>query len=180
MKANFLLGIGSFLTIILLGCGGDAATKSTPAQAGAAGLHFQFSKAATAPGGRDKDNWCYAQFPEPVVITADPITAKNRVFTLGNGVHKVVVDFGKLAASFLLRKQSNGVVEIFTNQQFPECLSNQTYFTIAPDGYSFQYDNKFYINFAAELKQAGEGWSVTLNFPLEYQYGITVYRMKEL
>lgn len=151
-------------------------TSGSAAEAGANTPHFEFSTVPAPQDMEGKASWCNESFAEPVVITPDPVNTNKRVIGLGGGVTKVVVNFGNMASSFFLRRSAQNVVEVFTSQNFPRCLSSQANFMLAADRRSFQYDNQQHIQYPVELSGAAGAPSIVLEFPPGSYYGLTAYR----
>ena len=140
-----------------------------------AGLTFVFSKQASTPVGGTKDDWCHVPLPEAAVINADPINANRRLFTLSDGPHRVAVDFSNIVAAFVLKKSGN-TVEIYTSDNYPECLSNRSNFSIGADGTTFHYDNQKHIAFDIQLIPLSNGTQIALEMAPGAGYGIIVRR----
>lgn len=162
-----------FLFALLAACGPSPAPPSAAPAAPPSGLHFQFSTAALIRGDED-DNVCRGSFPEAQPIFADQVDSKRRWFALGDGLYQVVVDLGTTVASFLVRKKSDTVLEVFTSSQFPECLSKQVYFTLKTDGTGFHYNNQQHIEFDVRAEQAGGVLRIWIEMPPVSQYGLMV------
>lgn len=140
-----------------------------------AALSFAFSQQPPTPAGNPADNWCRVSFPEAAVISADPANSNRRLFTLSDGPNKVMVDFGNIVAAFILKK-SGHFVEIFTSDNFPECLSRKTSFSLAADGNSFRYDNQKHIQFEVQLIPLPNGTQIALEMAPGAGYGMIVRR----
>ena len=113
--------------------------------------------------------------PEAAVISADQENSRLRLFTLAGGPHRVVVDYGHIVGSFVLQKKWNKV-EVFTSDNYPECLSNRENFEIKEGGNSFQYDNKKHIIFDVHLLPLANGTQIALEIDPDAGYGIIVRR----
>ena len=150
-------------------------SKQAEKNAGNAGLTFAFSKQAPVSGAAPGNKWCRVTFPEAAVISADPANFNRRLFALGEGPHKVMVDFTNMTAAFVLQKSGNHV-EIFTSDNYPECLSNRLNFSIGADGTTFHYDNKMHIDFDMQLIPLPNGIQIALEMAPEAGYGIIVRR----
>ena len=144
-------------------------------EAGNTGLTFAFSKQPATPGTNSSDNWCRVSFPEAALINADPVNSNRRLFTLSNGPNRVMVDFGNIVAAFVLKKSGNHV-EIFTSDNYPECLSNRVNFSIAANGMAFHYDNQKHIDFDIQLVPLPNGTQIALEMAPDAGYGIIVRR----
>lgn len=158
-------------------------TKKTvaekPAPPDAAALSF--STMPSMSGRTEPNNWCRADFTE--AVGAFPETAgenQNQYFFLAvtNGVYKVNVRAGNAVASLLVRPTVSGTVEIFTSDNFPECLSNRANHALSESGFYDDYDNSKDISFTLHVQKAGANYHVSLEFPPTVQYGLTVHRMK--
>lgn len=143
----------------------------------ASGLQFKFSKAAMETGP-EMTNWCHHRFPVAPVINADAANSNRRYFALGEGVFQVVIRLGTTTASFLLKKTGSDTIELFTSNQFPECLSNQVNFTMEDNGASFRYDNRHHIEFSVSAERVGGGLRIWLDLPPASGYGLTVHQME--
>ena len=171
-----------FLTLAFLGLAIACTQPNTnqleskekePAPAPASsGLSFSFSKQAQSIA---PDNWCHVPFAEAAVVNADPANFERRLFTLSEGPHRVAIDYGTNVAAFVLQKKGN-LVEVFTSENYPECLSNQVNFTIGNDGTSFRYDNKKLLNFDVKLLILPNGTQIALEMPANSGYGVIVRR----
>lgn len=138
-------------------------------------LSFAFSKKVPNPNDDQSANWCRIPFPEAAVVNADPSNYDRRFFTLSEGPHRVVVNIGNKAASFILQK-SGDVIVIFTSDNFPMCLSNRVNFSIGKDGTSFHYENNRQINFDVQIVSLPNGTQIALEMPPKAGYGILVRR----
>ena len=163
----------TLLVLLLAACGQSPAPAPPAASAPPSGLHFQFSTAALSQSDED-DNWCRSPFPESQPMYADPANSLRRWFALGEGTHHVVVDLGTTAASFFLRKKGDTVLEVFTSDQFPECLSNKANFTLEAGGTRFRYNNQRHIDFDISAEEAGGVLRIWIEMPVGAQYGLSV------
>lgn len=155
------------ISVLLFACGDSETAQKT----GVPGLTFEFGK--TAPGGAD--NWCRLPLPEAAVITADPVNSNRRLFTLSDGPHRVVVDFGHIVASFVLQKSGNRI-EIFTSDNYPECLSNRENFSIGANGTTFTYQNNKHIDIEIQIVPLPNGTQIAIEMAPGSGYGIIVRR----
>lgn len=166
---------------LLLTLGFLLACNQTPKQAdgqqavtnNGGGLRFGFSK--QPPGTSTSNDWCHLALPDAAVISADPANSNRRLFTLSEGPHRVTVDFGNIVASFVLKKAGN-LVEIFNSDNFPECLSKSSNFTLGADGQTFNYDNQKHIQFEMQLVPLPNGTQIALEMAPGAGYGIIVRR----
>ncbi len=120
---------------------------------------------------KDPANWCMAQFGEAVMINADPKNFYHRLIALNENPIKLVVDFGHLAAAFMLCKVGDQV-EIYTSDNLPGCLSNRKNFQLSPDGSSFRYDNLKEINFDVYFHELPSGVQIEIDLPANGNLGI--------
>jgi hypothetical protein len=161
-----LRGCFFLVVVVIMSCqGGGANGKS----ATAVGPHFEFGKV-----GASGNNWCFAKYPDAVMINAEPSNVNQRYFMLEDGVYKVVIELGTTAAAFVLNRTSNGNVQIYTSDHFPECLSKQDNFRLEAGARTFKYDNTKHIEFTAEMTPSGTGDKISLALPAEMQFGLTV------
>ena len=144
-------------------------------KAAGAGPTFVFSTQGMALGNDPANSWCRVPFLEAAVINADPTNSNRRIFTLSDGPVKVFVEFGKLTAVFILKKNANKV-DIYTSDNFPECLSNKVNFSIGADGTTFRYNNNRYIDFEIHLVPLPNGTQIALEMAPGAGYGIEVRR----
>jgi len=140
-----------------------------------AGLTFAFSTQEMVSGDDPANSWCKVLFPEAAVINADPANSNRRLFTLSDGPLKAFVVFGKMTAAFILKKNGNKV-DIYTSDNFPECLSNKVNFSIGADGTTFRYNNKMHIDFEIQLVPLPNGTQIALEMAPGAGYGIEVRR----
>lgn len=117
-------------------------------------------------------NWCREPLRNAVPINADPANLNRRIFMIDDGPCYVTVGFGNIVASFALQK-SGDRLEVFTSDNYPECLSNRNNFTIASQGNSFHYDNQMHINFDVFYQPQASGTQIVIEMPPETYYGIT-------
>ena len=110
---------------------------------------------------------------EGVAINADTAHANRRMFTMTDGTYKVAVDYGNIVGSFILKK-SGDRFEISTSDNYPECLSNKTNFSIASDGSSFKYDNQKHIFFEVFYELQGAVANIVVELSSEANYGMSV------
>ncbi len=167
-----------FLLSVLALTGFFACTNSPQNQNVGKAQHytiFQFSGKPSASDMRDPGNWCAAYFGEAVLVGAAPQNFYRRLFALGDIPSKVVVDFGHMAASFMLNKVGDRV-EIFTSDNLPACLSNKSNFQISPEGTSFRYDNKREISFDVYLEELPNGLQIAIDLPPNGSLGIVANR----
>jgi len=170
LQLKSVLGILCCCAGFVLACRNQSADGSGAGSGRISGPHFEFSTAPVDALG----DWCKADYSNPVLISGDPANPNNRVFALGEGVHKAVIRMGNIAASFCLLKKGD-VVEVFTSKNFPMCLSRQSSYTMADDGLSFQYDNKLHITYTALFQSSIQGARIVFEFPADFQYGLTVH-----
>lgn len=157
--------------MLLPGCSGGGQTSATSG-AGNSGVFF-FSSQPPQNSSKGLPEWCRGQFPNPVVLNAEPDNFNRRIFSFGNGPYKVTVSFGNIVAAFVLQRVG-GQVEIFTSKSFPECLSNEGNFTIHNETSSFKYDNLKDIHFNVELVNAAGVPSIVIDMGKDAPYGIEV------
>jgi len=141
------------------------------------GPYLRFFQGETIKGMREKGNWCYEDYPEAVVITADPVNSNRRRFGLGASVYKVTLDLGSSANSFILRNNPDGAIDLFTSDNYPLCLANRVNFKLDADAHGFQYDNEHKFKYAVELQAQNDGGLfVAVDFSSGLNYGLTVRR----
>ncbi len=166
--------------LLLLAAWACACTENTkPGQLEKSGTNvgptFAFSTQALVSGDDPENRLCRVSLPEAVVINADPVNSNRRLFTLSNGPHKAFVVFGKMTASFMLEKKGNKV-EVYTSDNYPECLSKKVDFSIGADGTTFRYSDRRYINFEIQLISLPNGTQIALEMAPGAGYGIEVRR----
>ncbi len=125
-------------------------------------------------------NWCLADFGQTEVLGASAERPEERFFYLRPGVTWLMVgdDLGR--ANLFLRPVGEGVVEVFTGANFPQCLSRPEFFgvdTQAP--YRLAYDNRQFIRFSLELVAEQEATKAVVSFPAGYFFAVTVLRCPE-
>ena len=138
-------------------------------------LTFKFSEKPSAIDINDPNNWCAAHFGEAALISADPKNFYHRIFALSNIPSKIVIDYGHLAAAFMLNRVGDHV-EIYTSDNLPACLSNKANFQIAPEGTSFRYNNNKEIYFDVYLEELPNGLQIAIDLPPNGGHGIAVVR----
>jgi hypothetical protein len=138
-------------------------------------LTFKYSQHTATMDMRDPSNWCTASFGEAAFISGDPKNYNRRVLALSNIPTRVIIDYGKMSAGFILHHTGNHV-EVFTSENLPACLSNKANFQISPEGTEFRYDNKKDINFDVYLQELSNGIQIAIDFPPGGSYGISAYR----
>ncbi len=159
------------------GCAENTGQPATgqPEKNAAIGSNFAFSKQAPTMGNDPANSWCRVPFTEAAVVNADPANFNRRLFALGDGPTKVFVEYGKFTAAFILKKNGNAV-DIYTSDNFPECLSNRANFSIGADGATFRYNNNRYIDFEVQLIPLPNGTQIALEMAPGAGYGIEVRR----
>lgn len=150
-------------------CSGNGG--STAKQNG--GEVFFFSTQAPQNSGKGLPEWCRGEFPNPVVLNAEPDNFNRRIFNFGSGPYKITVSFGNIVAAFVLQHVGKQV-EIYTATNFPECLSSQANFTILSGTGSFHYDNHKDIHFNVELTSNSAGPAIVIDMGKDAPYGIEV------
>jgi len=108
-------------------------------------------------------------------VGADPKNFFRRLFALSNIPSLVTVDYGHLSATFMLHPKGNEVA-ILTSDNLPACLSNKANFFLAPDGLSFEYNNKRDIQFIVYLQSLPNGMQIALDLPKDAGHGLGVVR----
>lgn len=168
-----------YLYLLLLICLGFSCTQSPqnvvnqPTNANY--LTFKYSQHTSTMDMRDPSNWCAANFGESAFINGDPKNYNRRVLALSNIPTRIVIDFGKMAAGFILHHSGNHV-EVFTSENLPACLSNKSNFQLSPEGTSFRYDNRQGVNVDVYLQELSNGIQIAIDFPVGGNYGISAYR----
>lgn len=147
-------------------------------QAGNSGVHFQFSNAAREAELQDTRNWCTHSLHEAIRLDAGSGDANRRVFALGSGVHRVVVDAGGRTASLMLKKNTGSIVDVFTSANFPICLSDRTSFLLQPEDGILHYNGK-HIQFTVKLEERPNGLVVELEMAPGAGYGFLVHRCED-
>lgn len=143
------------------------------------GAHLRFSKAPPEAGMRDAQNWCMHSFQEAIRLDAAPANANARVFALGTGAHRVVVEAGNQTASFMLKKTTSQAVEVYTSANFPICLSDRNNFRLDTSDGSLHYNNGKGIQFTMEVAEFANGLSITLEIPAGAGYGFLAHRCED-
>lgn len=87
----------------------------------------------------------------------------------------MVVDVGTTMASFFLLKKGD-TLEVFTSDQFPECLSSKTNFELEASGTRFRYNNQRHIDFGISTEQVGGVLRIWIDMPVGSHYGLSVRR----
>ncbi|MGI9160813.1 MAG: hypothetical protein ACR2K1_13770 [Saprospiraceae bacterium] len=165
----------SFLISALtcLRCAGEP--TAVPAAPASREPVFRFSRQDQITGRSEAQNWCYRPYSQAVPVSARLENSNQRFFDLPPGVYRLIVPFGKLTASIMLRSRGAGQpIEVFTSDHFPECLSNAANFQISPDGASLSYDNRLGIRFALSAQPNGTAMRAFLDLPLGAAYGTEV------
>jgi hypothetical protein len=134
---------------------------------------FQFSQRPAPVDQKDASNWCAANFGAASLIGADPKNFNRRLFALSAAATRIAVSYGHQQAVFILLK-SGDHVEIFTSDNFPNCLSNKANFQISPERTSFIYNNKRDINIEIHLQELANGMQIALDLPPDSGHGLTV------
>ena len=159
----------------LLACNQAPDKTANPAEDTAqapSGPAFRFSR-HTPEAGKKPDNWCYGHFSEPLVINAEEGHPNRRYFYLQNGVTKVAVGPSGITTTFMLRPEENGMVEVFTGANFPECLSIPGNFSPLSGGPVVRYMNHKKVGFSLETKQENGYARVTMEMPKGTNYGLS-------
>ncbi len=135
---------------------------------------FVFSKNAPVSGYQNPADWCFQPFSAAMVVSLDKVNPNIRQFSIdGEGVYKFVVEYGKLASSFIVRRKGAGEgLELFTSNQYPYCLSNHANFQIEQDGRAFKYDSPMPIDYRVEYQPVGNGGILRIEFPVGVYYGL--------
>lgn len=164
---------GIFLAAVLAHC-----TPSNPdvekKKAQAATPEFRFSSAPAVQQLREPGDWCYETLSDAVVINAETKDYNRRYFFVGNGVYKILLRKNDRVASFFVNQNAGRPLELFTSSQFPFCLSSQKHFVI--EGNQVHYDNGQDIRFIMETQTVENARRITLVFPPDAGYGLTVHR----
>ena len=161
--------------LLLAACQSSSSPTVHADQAVRKGPHFQFSTSAPERELHEAVNWCAHNFHEAIRLDPAPGNANRRIFALGNGVHRIVVESGGQSAAFMLRKSSAQMVEVFTSANYPICLSDRVKFTLEPNGV-LSYDNARQIKFTVELAEQPNGMVVALEMAPGAGYGFLVHR----
>lgn len=136
---------------------------------------FRFSTQHQIAGKDAGGNWCYRYYPQAVPVSATLDNSNRRFFDAPRGIYKVTVPLGKITASTLFRCYgADQPLEVFTSDQFPECLSNAANFQISPDGSTLRYDNRGEIRFTVTAQPNGPFMRIILDMPVGSGYGIEV------
>ncbi len=109
------------------------------------------------------------------MINADAQNYNRRFFALGNVPCQVIVEKGKMSASFMLQQIGKDVM-VLTGQNLPTCLSATANFQISPKGTSFTYDNKRNLNFEVLLNALPGGTQIVVELPANSELGLTAIR----
>ncbi len=164
----------------LMGCqqSGDKKEANAPVTPKAT-VRFEFSKKAPERE-REFKNWCWQPSTEALPINADKDNLNRRYAVLTPGqAYRVGVNSGHSTSVFFLRASANGVVELFTSDNFPNCLSNQKYFNLSPDGASLHYDNQHLIKFDSGVRQLNGGIQFFVDMPADFVFPFEVKRCAE-
>lgn len=157
--------------------GSSQAPEASSAEAAIKGPVFRRSVARPVKEAEAHRNWCLAEFSETEIFGADTTDSSRRFFYLQPGVTWLTVgdDLGR--ANLFLRPLPEGDVEIFTGEHFPRCLSRPEYVWIsAQEPHRFQYDNRQYIRFFAEVQADAGALRVSLTFPPKTFFAVTALR----
>ena len=154
--------------------------SQTPKEAGAVQksgkyLSFKYSAKTSSMDVKDPANWCAAQFGEAAMISADPKNFYRRLIAISNIPTRIMVDLGHQAAMFMVYNTGDQV-EILTSDNLPACLSNKANFQLAPDGLSFQYNNKMDIQFSVYLQELPNGAQIAIDLPPGGGHGLAAVR----
>lgn len=180
MQCRGLYVTGIFCSILLFfSCGAPpsppAATqpdKEPPAEP--SGLHFRFSQLAPPTPEESSVNWCDGPFGEPLVVNAEKENMQRRYFYLPPGVTKLAIGPSGITTAFMLKPVAPEVVEIYTGNNFPLCLSIATNFSPLSGGAVVQYQNHKNVTFSLELKKENGHFLVVVEFPKGANYGMSV------
>jgi hypothetical protein len=174
LTTPYFLSAGLLIqALICLHCAGEPA--SAPPAAPAREPVFRFSRQDQITGRDEPQNWCYQPYSQAVPVSAPLENSNQRFFDLPPGVYRLIVPFGKLTASIMLRSRGAGKpIEVFTSDHFPECLSNAANFQISSDGASLAYDNRLGIRFSLSAQPNGTAVRALLDLPLGAAYGTEV------
>ncbi len=171
--AQYLLRASLLIPVLTgIGCANDAGRVAAPAPREPV---FRFSRQDQITGRDAVQNWCYRPYSQAVPVSALLENSNRRFFDLPPGVYRLIVPFGKLTASIMLRSRGAGqAIEVFTSDHFPECLSNAANFQISSDGASLGYDNQRGIHFTLSAQPNGTAMRAFLDLPLGAAYGTEV------
>ncbi|MCC7246902.1 MAG: hypothetical protein IT269_14550 [Saprospiraceae bacterium] len=167
--------IFSFLLLLFVGCQQPAAPKEdATSKPVLAPTHFEFSKKAPERE-RDLKNWCWQPSTDAQPINAEKDNLNRRYAVLTPGMaYRVGINAANSTAAFILRANASGVVELFTSNNFPNCLSNFQHFTLSPDGASLHYDNHHYIKFDSGVRQVNGATQFYVDMPADFVYPFEV------
>ena len=169
-----------FFLLVLAACQSPAPTSPAKVdQPATAGPHFVFSTAARQTDLHDANNWCIHSFHEAIRLDGASGNANRRIFALGTGAHRIVVDAGGQSASFILKKSAAQTVEVFTSDNYPVCLSDRSKFSLDAGNRIFHYDNGRLIRFTAEVAEQPNGWVIALEMEPGAGYGFLVHRCED-
>jgi len=163
------------LLLSLLACNQSPQNAGTKPAKNGKYQRFQFSDKKATQDMNDPANWCAARFGESALISADPKNFNRRLFALGDVPLRVVVEGGKLSSTFMLEPYGDHVA-LLTSDNQPACLSNKANLQLSSDGLSFHYDNKMQIHYDVYLQELPSGIQIALDFPPDYNYGLSAYR----
>lgn len=151
------------------------ASPAVPSPSSTGGIRFEIST-APAHTGHTADNWCHGRFDQAQVFYPDPANANRRYFVVGAGMYRVAVDLGSTTASFLLRRRGDQVVEVFTSDQFPECLSNRSNLLAGAADNLLVYDNRRHLRFQVAAERVSGQVRCWLEIPAGSGYGLLAHQ----
>lgn len=167
------------ICLLLMAACGSGASKGAAGNANPAapnGPYFQFAQGPKVLQYEAAGSWCDAHFPESPPLTGDPTNANLRRVGLSVGIYKATVSYGNIASSFMIRVNANQLVELYTSDHFPFCLSNQQNFKLSADGRSFDYNNNHHIRYTLELEQGQNGISMAFLYTAADNFGFSVHK----
>lgn len=175
-----------FITMICLGgCANEAAEQQKSPPPGSTALPAT-EAAAQGPAwlvfsrlplvkGAEASNMCRPKFDETTPLFPVENDPNRRYFNVQSGLYAVVVSAGNSRTNFMLRA-NNGVLELITSEQYPECLSRKSSFHMNDTGTGFLYDAGKYAKFSMEVQKSDSGFRVDLFWDASKQFGLTVRR----
>ena len=176
----YLSGVLCSMLLLSISCGAPPGEKSAVQQqekepaAEPAGLRFRFSQLAPPTPEESSINWCDGPFGDPLVVNAEKENTSRRYFYLPSGATKVSIGPSGITSTFILKAVAPEVVEIYTGNNFPFCLSMATNFSPLTGGASVRYRNHKNVTFSLELKEENGHLVVVVEFPKGANYGMSV------
>jgi hypothetical protein len=140
---------------------------------------FQLSTAPIPDPAFPKTNWCTAKFGANLLVNAEKLNTNRRYFYLLPGVTKLNIGPSNSSATLLLKPMPNGNVDVFTGNNFPECLSHPKNLSPAGGSASMRYYNRTNIDFRIDLQEEGTRPKVTVEFGPGTNYGMSVNHCPE-